>query len=443
MKKLFLFLLLVGFVACSDNISDFGSKWVSVSTRNIIIDTCTINISTGMLDSVRTSNSENIFVGNFEDKYFGKTKSVGYFIFSPTTDDLRLSFDENNKERLYFDSLTMILTHGLEFCGDTTKPMKFDVYQLENRIEPNEDGEWYAHNSFKLGKKMASHEYTPGPQRRRTIEFRMSDSLGIKILHMLKTKSDTASSQNLFERFQKGFALVADESVNQILSFQNADTTFALKLYYHTSGDKPREEHSLIFRNYPELQMNHFYHDRSGTPTANVTGKGDVEIPSTNTENCSYIQGLSGMYTRISFPYLNEIQKLGTHGIVSSARLYIYPAEKSYGHEHNFAELSNNVALYISNESNVNMSVITDENEKISTGNLIIDRLSYKSTRYEYDVTEFIKDQVGAMGTSKSTLQMIVGKYGASTKNVVISQQDRNSDYKIKLEIKYSVYNEK
>jgi hypothetical protein len=47
------------------------------------------------------------------------------------------------------------------------------------------------------------------------------------------------------------------------------------------------------------------------------------------------------------------------------------------------------------------------------------------------------------MGTSKSTLQMIVGKYGASTKNVVISQQDRNSDYKIKLEIKYSVYNEK
>ena len=81
MKKLFLFLLLVGFVACSVNISDFGSKWVSVSTRNIIIDTCTINISTGMLDSVRTSNSENIFVGNFEDKYFGKTKSVGYFIF--------------------------------------------------------------------------------------------------------------------------------------------------------------------------------------------------------------------------------------------------------------------------------------------------------------------------------------------------------------------------
>ena len=38
---------------------------------------------------------------------------------------------------------------------------------------------------------------------------------------------------------------------------------------------------------------------------------------------------------------------------------------------------------------------------------------------------------------------MIVGKYGASVKNAVISQQDRNADYKIKLEIKYSIYNEK
>ena len=443
MKKLFLFLLLVGFAACSDNVSDFGSKWVSVSTRNVIIDTCTVNISTGMLDSVRTSNTENLFVGNFEDKFFGKTKAIGYFIFNTTTDNLDLSFDENNKERLFFDSLTMIMTHGPEFCGDTTKPMKFDVYQLAKRIEPNEDGEWYGHNSFKLGKKLISHTFNPWPTRRPSIEFRMPDSLGIKLLQLLKANSDTINSRNLFERFQKGFALVADESVNQILSFQNSDTTFVMKLYYHTSGDKPKEEHSLVFRNNPELQMNHFSHDRSGTPTADVTGKFDLEIPSTQTENCSYIQGLSGMYTRISFPHLNEIQKLGTHGTVAYAKLSIYPKEKSYGLENNYAELSNNVNMYISNEENVNMSVITDDSETISTGNLVIDRAHYKSTRYEYDVTEFIKGQIGAMGTSKQTLQMIVGRYGASVKNAVISQQDRNADYKIKLEIKYSIYNEK
>ena len=87
-------------------------------------------------------------------------------------------------------------------------------------------------------------------------------------------------------------------------------------------------------------------------------------------------------------------------------------------------------------------NVPTDKSEEID-GNLIFDKEIKKATRYEYDVTNFVKSQVGAMGTNKMSLQMIMSKYGGSTENVVISQQDRNADYRIRLEIKYSVYNEK
>ncbi len=441
MKKLFLFLLLVGFVACSDKISDFGSQWVSVSTRNVIIDTCTVDISTGMLDSIPTSNGHSIFVGNFEDEYFGKTTAIGYFIFRPSTDNFYWSFDENNKERIFFDSLTLIMRHYPDFCGDTTQVMKFHVCQLKKRIELNDEGKLYAHNSFEYGEPLATYTFLPKPKRDGLIEFRMPDSLGKEILHLLKVNSDTISSLGLFERFQRGFALVPDKSIKQIHSFENSDSTFALKLYYHTSGAILKNERTMHFLNNREVQSNHFKHDRSGTPVENVTSKNDLEIPSTETDSCSYIQGTSGIYTRISFPYLNEIQKIGTHGVVSSAKLYVYPKEKSFG-ESKYAELSGNISLYISDESNVNISEITDKSEEID-GNLIFDKEIKKATRYEYDVTNFVKSQVGAMGTNKMSLQMIMSKYGGSTENVVISQQDRNADYRIRLEIKYSVYNEK
>ena len=441
MKKLFLFLLLVGFVACSDKNSDFGSQWVSVSTRNVIIDTCTVDISTGMLDSIQTSNGNSLFVGNFEDEYFGKTTAIGYFIFMPSHNDFVLSFDENNKERLFFDSLTMLMRMYPDFCGDTTQVMTFNVCQLKRRMELNDDGEFFAHNSFEYGEPLATYSFRPTPRRDGLIEFRMPDSLGIKMLQLLKENSDSINTLSLFERFQRGFALVPDPSVNQIISIENSDSTFALKLSYHTSGAVLKEEHVMYFSNNKEVQCNHFKYDRRGTPTENVTNKFDTEIPSIETDSCSFIHGFSGIYTRIKFPYLNEIQKIGTHGVVRSAKLYVYPKENSYG-EGKYGELSGNISMYISNESNVNISEITDDSEEID-GSLIYDHELKKATHYEYDITSFIKSQIGVLETGKLSLQMIMGKYGGSTENVVISQQNRNLDYRIKLEIKYSVYNEK
>lgn len=69
---------------CSEDSMNLGNKWVDPGTDVIIIDTCTVEISSVKMDSVATSGGNVVFAGIRKSDYWGTTGLSTYMTFKHT-----------------------------------------------------------------------------------------------------------------------------------------------------------------------------------------------------------------------------------------------------------------------------------------------------------------------------------------------------------------------
>jgi hypothetical protein len=146
--------------------------------------------------------------------------------------------------------------------------------------------------------------------------------------------------------------------------------------------------------------------------------------------------GLAGFYTRIEFPYLNEIAKLGTAGIVQGAQLSIYPLKNTYDEK---ADLPQSLSLYIADKFGSTVDAITDSyGSSLQTGSLVYDDIGGQDTYYSFTITDFIDTQIFALGLDKQVLQLTLPDEEMNTtiKSLIIGDSNQN----VKLKIIYNLY---
>src|ERR1700690_473387 len=94
---LFLILTTIIFSACNKPQIQFGQAYVDNGYANIIlVDTFSANLSTVFRDSVITSGSSTILVGNYKDPYFGNVTTKSFLELQPppvTTLDPKSAYD--------------------------------------------------------------------------------------------------------------------------------------------------------------------------------------------------------------------------------------------------------------------------------------------------------------------------------------------------------------
>ncbi len=73
-------------------------------------------------------------------------------------------------------------------------------------------------------------------------------------------------------------------------------------------------------------------------------------------EHQSYLQGLTGMYINIDFPFLNDLRAEGRLVTIESALLRLYPVKGTYGGQYPLPE---SLTLYTADENNVTEDVVT------------------------------------------------------------------------------------
>ena len=416
---------------------EIGDNWVRPSTRVVVIDTCTVNVSSVLLDSIPTSGGKNIFAGRYRSDYWGETKASTYITFRKTTD---YTYNPDLKIRAVFDSLLLILQPDSMLLGDTTKLMNLNVHRIREEVELNDEGLLYGHSSFAYdAEPFYTESYYPKPRRGRELEIRLPDELGKEFLEKLVKQDDDMDTDEDFRKYFRGIVLTGDDSSEALLTFKaNADSMCRMVIYYHTIGEE-RLEHEATFFPDRSLLFTQLESDRTGTPLEGITFK-DNEISSFKTDNLAFMEGMTGIYTKIEFPYLNRIRELANHGTVVSATLRIYPLAGSF-EKLNYSELPQKMQMYISNEKNVTTGSITDSNDKLQSGSLHYDEQLPDETYYTYDLTDFMKDQVGKIGVNKLHLQMIGENYGYTLRNMVIGNQTVG-DKNIHLYIKYALYDE-
>src|SRR4029078_11521012 len=123
------FVLVILFTSCEKENINFGSSSSETDPNITYFDNYETTIATYKPDSFLTSAHNTFCVGYHTDPVFGVVKAGSYAQVSlPATNPLL------NMPAI-FDSLELIMKPTGEFYGDSTQPMKINVYRLTQNIK--------------------------------------------------------------------------------------------------------------------------------------------------------------------------------------------------------------------------------------------------------------------------------------------------------------------
>lgn len=299
-----------------------------------LIDSTTVRTSTVEEEPFITKGLLQHPLGLLNDPELGQTEANLALALTLPTTDLKLD------KLPALDSAVLVLRYGNEFYGTSGVPYTINVHQLSEKFRASESyyntKEW-AHNSEIIGSKSLTDFKVADSvfiiQRRvgkLDTPIRVAPHLRIPISSSFIVSnffnSDTANFHDnaRFNNFFKGLYLTLDHnpSTNGIVLFNfQTDTLSGLNLYYKTfngSNVDTVDAHYLISKDSTVANIRHNY-------SAKV--KSQLNNPNQKFDNV-YVQPLSGLRAKVTFPYLNKLKALGNI-VVSKAELVVTLADGS------------------------------------------------------------------------------------------------------------------
>lgn len=153
-----LFAVLAIFCACQDENSQLGKSLVESSFYNVYADTCSVDISTILLDSIETRGDSICQLGHYRSSAWGEVSATYYAEYS-TSD-----FTPNTDYTYTLDSLVLRMIPSGHFWGDTLTQQRISIYRLKKPIVLDNDEDLY--NSTVLRRKIPRSSALPSPPAR-------------------------------------------------------------------------------------------------------------------------------------------------------------------------------------------------------------------------------------------------------------------------------------
>ncbi len=429
------FVLLTALFSCQDENSYLGESLVESSFRNVFTDTCRVDISTILVDSLKTLGDSVTQIGYYEDSVFGKVTSSFYAEYN------KASFSVDDGSTYTFDSITLNMTPSGHYWGDTLVAQRINVYKLSKAITLNSEETLY--NTSKVTTEdspLFSFLYKPKPNTDNDIEVRMPDKFGKQLFEDILSENEALDSQDKFREYFHGLAFKQDNYGSCITGFMVNDSSMYMKVYYHESNNT-LEEKELIYTVNTDYSYTHVEHDRSSSQISQLIPGQNNSILSYKTGKRAYLQGLTGIYNSIEFPYLNNIQVAGDIVSIESATLYLYPLKNSYG---KYSQLPSTLRLYIADDNNNTENQVYDSmGTTIQNGNLVVDNVFGDETYYSFDLTSFMQDNLGTWGMNRKKLFLILDDddFVCTFDQVVFSNDHSKESGQVRLDIRYKAYN--
>ena len=426
-----LLLLCSALFSCYDENNSYGDNLVDSVFRNVLVDSCTVTVSSTIIDSLETTGQGLALVGQYTHSLWGTVSASAYLPYSSP------SYTTEADEVVRLDSLVLALSYGGYSIGDTAQPMRLTVHRLLEKVILNDNDYLYNNSSFAYDPEpIATCTFKPKPGDCERLEIRLPDDLGEDMLTRLHSRDDGLSGDRFGDYF-KGLVVIPDLNVcRNIVSFSVGDTASALILRYRIEDAIAQEAECVIYPN-TETQFYHVDHDRTGTAMESLPLK-NLEVASSELDNRGVLLGGIGWYRRLGFPQLNEILQQGERISIESAYLKIYPEPGSWSE---FNPLPDSLFLYIVDENNVVTDAVTDYlGTEVQSGTLVKDESFPENTYYYFDVSTFMQEELGAFGKYKHSLQLVFGEddYTQTFRNLTFSDQEGRSP--IVLQLTYKIY---
>ena len=418
------------YTSCTKPDITFGESYLSNSFTNIVsVDTATSLISTVFIDSFITSATTRAVVGTYNDPYFGAVSAQSYFPLSPP------AFSDIYTNSIY-DSLELILKLNKRFYGDTTKPLQISVNQLSQVIQYAENKTvLYNVNSVPAEQvALGTKTILIRPSVTDTVSIRLNDVLGKQLLEKFRTGSGDVTSSGTFTEYFKGIRISSSGTPAFILGFSDS---VIMRLHYRDPGVIIQNKNIDFTISDYKLQFNHISINRSSTPLSSLNAT-NSEIPSSATNNMSFLQSATGSVIKISFPYIRNFLQNNQFVKVVKAQLVVRPINNSFN---GFFPLPPQLTLSqtsSSNEFGPDIKSDSSTSAVILTGNLSFDPLYGLNTGYTYDITNYIVGQMAVAGANKNGLLLSppAADYPSDFNRLVIGDKN-NTNGNIQLKLYY------
>lgn len=431
------------FTSCIGDDFSVGNNLVSVKGRSILIEDRTVALETHLSDSSVTSGLSRVFEGKYISSDFGTISAHSYFSFNPPSYS-KSEFGSDANVVVKFDSISLILKYDNVTYGDTTQMQTINLFKLKQNIELDYNSQLYTTSSV-LAEEAPWVNYQFNRPREywdndTTLELRLPDEFGLELVSLMHTQSNLLDSHTNFLTYFKGIKLSPGTNDNASVNSFVIDSEYPIiRIHYTTIGAVTTEENKIDMTVNTSTAFSQIEADRSNTTLHSLSS--NVPLTSKETDNKVYLQGLTGLYTKVSFPDLNEILKLGDHVIISSAILYVYPVSGSYS---DFVPLPTNLTLNYLNEDGKAIDIYIDSSTTtVQSGTLVQDKIYGQGTYYAFDVTSYLQYEVGLTGMYKSSLQLFLDdtEKNNTLKSLVLSDSSfSNEENRVKLIIYAIVY---
>lgn len=396
-------------------------------------DTVTVVTSTVLMDSLVTSGTGTMLVGQYLDQELGLVTTKSYFQIGVGASSL-FSNLSGLEENSYFDSLALVLHYNRYSYGDTLQPFTLKVHQVSESFEPSDDANFY--NSQELvfnPTPLALVTFNPRPHQQDSLVLRLPDHLGGQFFELALEDASQINNNTDFLEYFKGLALTpGDTDDGAVIGFVASGTQAYLKLYYHQI-DENLEHKEYVFPLTNEAnQFNQIQSDRTNTSLIELTTQIE-ELNARETGEISFLQAGVGLITKIEFPYLEDLRK--TEGFfILSAELEIKPVQTFNGGQFPLPE---RLVLYQTNQYNlIGDPLLGDFSADIQFAILNSDDEFGQETSYQFSLLEYLENEIISEDPSDGLLLLPAEDFASSVTRLYLGG-NRNKNYTTRLKINF------
>jgi hypothetical protein len=355
-----------------------GDDFIRSQTNFVIIDTFTVSMSTVLVDSIPTSGTGEILVGEYSDKSMGIINSQSFFQIGPPK-------SQSINAEAVFDSLVLELNYSTQIYGDTLPLQELNVFRVNDDIELLDNYYIYNTSTFQCDETpIGSLQFYPRPKSETLLTVRLNDELGINFMNLMKDEASEITNSEKFVEYFKGISLKPGSKNSCIYSFQSVDSLVNMVLYTHYI-EADRIEKSYKFPLYAtNTCFNHVEADRNGTFIENIKTQRE-ELLSASTGNMAFLQAGTGLVTRLDFPGIDRMLEMGFRNILYKAELVLKPVGGLYKP----AELPSELVLFNTDKYNQFGSAVVNTSDETVYASFSLDEVYGVNTFYRFDLTNY------------------------------------------------------
>jgi len=423
-----LYLLISGCSMDNENIPTLvvGQEFTNSAVRVISIDTFDVELTTFKFDSIITSNTNRILLGQYEDLYLGRIRSSSYFELNGS--------NFNIDDEAVIDSVGLILGYDKYFYNDTTSVSTIDIHVLTDFLKSDDDAFYNTSNVPYNQTPVTTFEYYPEPNKD-SLYVQLPTNFGNNIFQELIDGID--NNEDLIQVF-KGITLQPNQQDDaSVIGFSKLKEKTYVRFYYNVPNENGTDERTFdLYINQNPISC--YNKIQNTVPNSNLEPLINQEVnqKSTLTNNISYYQSGTGYVTRIRFPSIKNIFNIQGEGTVLSANLQLKPKPSSYS---DILPIIDPLSIFVVDQNNTITNQILHSNDE-AYARLNYSNEEYNELYYNIPVLRYIDRKLYQNPIVDDALILLPNDNNTTVSRILFTDTFLNEGFTTKLIITYAVY---